>query len=163
MNWLQRFLNADKTPAQPSQVVSAPDWMTKSLRLPSWAAACETHSHKLGGRIEVDTGAAMHEWLTLLGAPDQLTQYWIECAYQCVKLDLQLAIENSGIDPRTAGKPVEFNFQRADEFALNKFPPGDTRTVNVNGTELQLSGVELATNGREAREHYKRIRGRLPF
>lgn len=176
MNWLQRFVNGAQP--TPSTTVETPVWLKKELRLPPWAKVCDTHSHKLCGRIKVDTSAAMREWLELLTTPvnteaakaglaargaDELTQYWLEVAYQCVKLDVQMAIETSALDPRQAAKPVEFHFVRAPEYAQADYPPGPVKTKRVRGKEVKLRGAELASNGLEAREHYKRIRGRLPF
>lgn len=162
MNWLQRFLNNGQEP-KPSTRVATPDWLKRTLSLPPWATVADEHSHKVSVLIKVDTKTAMLDWLSLLEAPEQLTQYWIECAYQCAKLDLQLAIEGGDFDPRQSAMPAEFHFDRADEFALAKYPEGPAKEVVVDGHKLTLRGQALATNGREARAHYKRIRGRLPF
>lgn len=163
MNWFKRMINS-LPESEPSRAVVTPDWMRKALQLPPWASVADEYSHKVCICIKVDTASAMLEWLQLLGAPlDALTQYWLECAYQCVKLDVQSAIANSDFDPRTAPKAAEFHFDRAPEYEQAKFPPGPAKKVTVDGQELTLRGADLATRAREAREHYKRIRGRLPF
>lgn len=95
---------------------------TSALRLPEWAKVVEG-SDKVGLTIEVNTSAAYREWLPKLGAPTT-DQYWLECAYQCTKMQLQDALVGTAYDPRTAGKPVEFRFKRAEEFKLDKHPPG---------------------------------------
>jgi hypothetical protein len=81
--------------------------------------------------------------------PADATQYWLEVAYQCAKLDLQLAIDGTQYDPRIAKKPAEFKFTRCNHWQLKLHPPG--------------KGIELATKGHEARNHYRRIRGRIPL
>lgn len=162
MNWLQKLVNGNP-PTVPSTPVVQPDWLKKTLQLPPWAKVAVARSDKVCLQIDVDTAAAMREWLPQIGAPEQLTQYWIESAYQCIKLDVQSAIDGTEFDPRHAGAPAEFVFARAPEFALANFPMGEQQDVQINGVSTRLRGIELATRGRHAREHYKRIRGRLPF
>jgi hypothetical protein len=64
-------------------------------------------------------------------------------------MQLQDALVGTQYDPRVAGKPAEFRFKRAPEYALSKYPTG--------------KGAKAATQGREAREHFKRVCGRLPW
>lgn len=78
--------------------------------------------------------------LAELGFPtDEPTQYHLEVAYQCMKMDMQkefgFAIEIRISDP---GK----------KWALTNFKKG--------------KGAHAATQGREAREHYRRLRGFIP-
>lgn len=138
----------------------APKWLKRELQnLPAWAKVIESFAAKAGKVsvcIEADTDAYVPEWLELVGVmradgaylkdPDQ---YWLEVAYQCAKMDLQLAITSTEHDPRTSGKSAEFRFTKSATWAQQKFPPG--------------RGIVAATQGREAREHYRRVRGRLPF
>ena len=134
---------------------SLPAWMLKDtdegLKLPSWARVI-SHPYSETGKvsivIEADTEGYLEEWLELLKV-EKIDQYWLECAYQCAKLDLQKALCDTKYDPRTSGRPAEFHMTNAPDYALHKHPPG--------------KGIELATRGRHAREHYKRIRGALPF
>jgi len=128
-----------------------PSWMRRSsLALPEWARVIDS-TNSLSGKISIciegDTDGYIKEWFGLLGVtkPDQ---YWLEVAYQCAKLDLQSALVNTEYDPR-GGKFAEFKFTRAPQWALKNFSAG--------------KGTKAATQGREAREHYKRVRGRLPF
>jgi len=116
-------------------------------KLPAWAKVLEADP-RFSIVIEGDTDRYVAEWLQLLKVkvPDQ---YWLETAYQCAKMDLQTAIEGTEFDPRTATKSACFKFSRSSKYALGQHPPG--------------KGTLAATQGREAREHYRRIRGRLPF
>jgi len=122
---------------------------TKSneIKLPSWAQIVPG-SDKVSVRIEVDTAGYIKEWFAKLDVktPDQ---YWLEVAYQCAKMQLQDALVGTQYDPRTAGKPAEFHFLRSAEHALSRHPTG--------------KGARAATQGREARQHFKRIHGRLPW
>jgi len=126
-----------------------PSWLRReTLRLPPWAKRAKNQSDWASITIEADTDAYVAEWFGLLGVtkPDQ---YWLEVAYQCAKLDLQTAIAGTEYDPRIGGKPAEFKFNRSDKWALKLHPTG--------------KGIKAATQGREARGHYVRIRGRMPF
>lgn len=140
-----------------------PAWLRKeTIKLPPWAKVASVHPSNVHLLINVDTNGYVEEWLKLLGdvQPDQ---YWLEVAYQCAKLDVQSCLVGTEYDPRASGKPVEFHFSRADQWAQRKFPVGKKLKKKVNGVEKTLAGAELATTGREARDHYVRIRGRLPF
>lgn len=103
---------------------------------------------KLSGCVTIDSAAAYPYWLDLLGVKE-VDQYWLEVAYQCIKLDAQMAVVDTALDPRVAGKSIEIKFSRAEEFAQAKYPSG--------------RGPSLATRGKEARNHYVRIRGRMPM
>ena len=133
---------------------------------PSWM----TVSELLVGRAErrvvnVDANAATRAWLELLrtnyretharhadpaagGGPAPawldpsmpempLDQYWLEVAYQCVKLDVQAVMRDFNIEIHLRDPEKEF--------ALAKYPEG--------------RGLEKADRGREARDHYRTIRG----
>lgn len=129
--------------------IKLPKWLQReTLPLPAWARVSKVSSDRVALLIEADTAAAYQEWFALLGvtSPDQ---YWLEVAYQCAKLDLQSALVGTEYDPRASGKPVQFNFSRALECAHVRHPKG--------------KGADAATRGREARAHYVRIRGRMPF
>ncbi len=118
--------------------------------LPSWATETEDASGKVKTVILVDSAAAYSEWLDLLEIKkEDVDQYWLEVAYQCAKLDVHGALAGSDCDPRTCGKPTGIKFSNAPEFALANFPAG--------------KGAAAATQGREARGHYVRVRGRMPF
>ncbi len=135
-------------------------WLKKPMAgLPPWAKRIDTYASqngKISVCIEADTDAYVPFWFKLLGVmaedgtylqdPDQ---YWLEVAYQCAKMDLQLAITNTEHDPRDAGMSAEFRFSRSEQWPQSKFPPG--------------RGATAATQGHEARDHFRRIRGRIPF
>lgn len=129
--------------------INLPKWMQRDkLQLPDWARLMEVADTSVSVNIEVDTNKAMREWIGLLGSPP-LDQYWLEVAYQCVKLDVQQAIAGTEYDPRVAGKSAQFHFTRADQWAQKKHPVG--------------KGAVAASQGKEARGHYVRIRGSMPM
>lgn len=133
-------------------VTSVPDWLrNKTLSLPAWAKVVESSTVRKGAAticIEGDTDGYVKDWLALLGV-SQPDQYWLEVAYQCAKMDLQSAVVGTPYDPRTSGKPIEIKFTRAPQWALTAHSKG--------------KGIAAASSGREARDHYTRIRGRRPF
>lgn len=137
------------------RVFHVPDFLKRdTLALPSWARALHDHPTVKSGKVSIviegDTDGYVREWLDLFGVEvGAADQYWLECAYQCAKMDLQAAIENTQYDPRIAGKPAQFNFLRHAHWQQKLHPPG--------------KGAHRATRGLEAREHYLRIRGRVPF
>jgi len=150
--------------------VRMPEWLKKKeIQLPMWAKIDEEFNHdKVALRITVDPLVAYKEWFALLHDPaypipndmEQAgithmpnvavpDQYWLEVAYQCTKLDLQMALKSSQFDPLLSGKPVEFNFLSRPELKMTNYPEGKT--------------WQAATQGREARMHYIRVRGSLPM
>lgn len=114
----------------------------KTAQLPAWAKALAP------GKIEIQASAFYPEWLALLGANmDSLTQYDLECAFQCAKMDVQFAVAGTELMPQSGGALVILikDDDKADgKWRQSNYPEG--------------KGVEAATKGREAREHYKRIR-----
>lgn len=72
--------------------------------------------------------------------PAKPTQYWLEVAYQCAKMDLQVAMRTPGFEIRI--------LDTDKNFALAKWPEG--------------RGLVAATWGKEAREHFRRLRGFVP-
>jgi hypothetical protein len=120
----------DRAPERPAFNAKA-----ASSRLPEWATLTERE-----GRIpvvDVDTHAAYPELLGELGV-DQPDRYWVEVAYQCIKLDLQLAMRTPSFEIRM--------HDEGKQWALKDLPEGQ--------------GVEAAD--RAARGEYRRIRGFLP-
>ena len=118
------------------------------LSLPSWAKQKAAKSNKVSVVVEVDTDAAYADWLQRLEVKN-VDQYWLEVAYQCIKLDVQMALAGTSLDPRVAGKSAEFRFSNCPKYRLADHPVG--------------KGAEAATQGREARGHYVRLRGAMPF
>jgi len=148
--------------------IAVPEWLRKKqeVALPYWAKQVEnSRPNALAATFIADPDAFYPEWFALLAdkaypipegsglhhMPDvsRPDQYWLEVAYQCAKLDLQLALNGTELDIRMNKKPVEFNFLDRPHWALKKFPEGQ--------------GWKLATNGLQARQHYVRIRGAMPF
>jgi hypothetical protein len=111
--------------------------------LPAWI------TRRADGAILIDPDLAYPAILGLLGVKeDDYDQYWIECAYQCAKLyaqDVWRRLEPDGAVPcqiliiSTGG--------RKERWSLTALPRG--------------RGPEPASQGREARQHYARIRHRL--
>ena len=143
--------------------INLPAWLRRDgLKLPPWAKVAKQRKNA-SIRLEVDTEKAMDEWFELLGNPPR-TQYWTEVAYQCVKLDMQAVIAGTEFDPRQAGKFAEFHFLRAPKYEQAKLPDPDKGSkVKINGVERVVGGREKATQGKEARGHYVRVRGSLPL
>lgn len=142
-----------------------PDWLRRdTVSLPPWAKLSAAHSPKVCALITADTDGYIRDWLALLGVHQRdVDQYWLEVAYQCAKLDLQSALVGTQYDPRTAGKAAEFHFSKAPQWALSKFPDNHARTELRDGKRVRVTGIEIASKGKEARQHYTRIRGQLPF
>jgi hypothetical protein len=120
------------------------------VRLPDWMRWMNS------GAFEIDPDKAYPAILGALGVdPDRdADQYWIEVAYQCAKLKAQDAIFGSSIDPTQADppRPLVLFIKGGDEgikqrWALASFDKG--------------KGAEAASQGREARDHYQRIRNRI--
>jgi hypothetical protein len=129
--------------------INLPAWMQRSdVNLPPWAKVSPSGSKGVSIKIDIDTDGAMREWMHLLGV-ERVDQYWLEVAFQCAKLDVQSALAGTKYDPRINGAPPMFSFNRADKWALRRHPVG--------------RGIEAATKGKEARQHYQRIRGALPM
>jgi hypothetical protein len=88
--------------------------------------------------IDVDADAAYQALLADLNV-ESPTRYWLETAYQCMKMDIQAARGfNCEIRIHDPGK----------KWAQSAYPAG--------------KGAAAATFGREARDHYRRIRGYVP-
>jgi len=116
--------------------------MARELVLPKWAKVIAP------GKIEIDADGFYPELLEELDAPEELDQYWLETAFQCAKMDIQLAVAGTEAKPKPGGALViivKDNSKESGKWALKNHPKG--------------KGVEAATKGREAREHFKRIRG----
>lgn len=110
------------------------------MPLPDWATEIPTPDGRISAYV-VDADGAYEALLTELGFPlDEPTQYHLECAYQCIKMEMQRLLGTFSFELRI--KDPE------KKWALKKFKKG--------------KGIGAATKGKEAREHYKRIRGFVP-
>lgn len=87
--------------------------------------------------IEVDADKAYPEMLKELKV-EKIDQYWLEVAFQCIKMDCQMAY----------GFGIVIHMFGSKKFAQKSYPKG--------------RGWVVATKGKEARGHYKNLRGRLP-
>lgn len=108
--------------------------------IPDWA---EQISVGVPGRLDkyaVSADLAYPALLEELGFTGTPTQYDLEVAYQCIKMEMQ----------RCLGKfSFELSIRDPDKnWAQKKHKKG--------------KGADAATKGREARAHYKRIRGFVP-
>jgi hypothetical protein len=141
--------------------VALPAWLRKNdVQLPPWARQSHIERTDVSMYVLVDTDAAVQDWIATLDLKrEEIDQYWLEVIYQCIKLDVQASIARSDFDPRDRQQPVEIKMQRAPQWALANFP--DRHVAVQNGR--RVSGIERASKGREAREHYRRIRGALPM
>lgn len=143
---------------------------TDTPALPAWATVSETQADGRITRIDVDADAMYRAWLAEFAArpadpaafrgrrvkggapippmtaeeavcdPARPTRYWLECAYQAMKLELQRVLGRFDFEIRV--------HDAAKTFAQAKWPEG--------------RGVAAATVGFEAREHFRRLRGMLP-
>ena len=113
--------------------------------LPEWASVNEA------GVIEVDADLAYPTILKELEI-DTPDQYWVEVSYQFMKLHIQKAVFKTPLDPRRKGAPLKIRIKSSPEgkerWALNSFPKG--------------RGVEAASKGLGARNHFKEIYGYVP-
>ena len=72
--------------------------------------------------------------------PAKPTRYWLEVAFQCMKLELQVAMRGHGFEIRVH----------------------DTFKVWAHSNHPEGRGLVAATWGKEAREHFRRLRGFVP-
>jgi hypothetical protein len=125
------------------------------IRLPAWA---ERHP-VAPNTVLVDPDLMYPAFLKELGIKDP-TQYWIETCYQMMKLDLQVAMRTFGFTIHVRGDDG-----RRSRWRLARFPDPDAKSVVHDGHRFVVpgtSGVDRATKGKQAREHYRRLRGFLP-
>lgn len=106
--------------------------------LPAWASL-SAYPHGALPVIDVDAEGAYLSWLAELKVKE-LDQYWLEVAYQCFKMELQVAMEGFVFEIHVHDKERRF--------AQKKFPRG--------------RGPERASTGLEARAHFLRLRGHVP-
>jgi hypothetical protein len=106
--------------------------------LPSWV------TRDKNGVFNVDPDVAYPQVLKALKV-EKPDQYWLEVAYQCVKLKVQALASGAGQDPsRPVVIHIEGGAENKKSWALSNFPAG--------------RGAMAATKGLEAKAHYERIR-----
>lgn len=125
----------------------------RKLELPEWAEVVGQ------GKIEMNADGFYTEWLALLGIPmGNITQYDLEMAFQCAKLDIQFAVAGT-----------EFVPQGGALVLLVKDTSKAARKHRVTGKEVFSSlwaqdiypegrGILAASKGGEARAAFRRIR-----
>jgi hypothetical protein len=115
-------------------------------KLPAWLSITDK------GVFRVDRDAAYGEVMAGIGFDlAKLDQYTAEVVYQCTKMEVQRIVREAGVDPRPLKAmiiDIAVPEGGKDRFALSALPRG--------------RGAEAASQGREAREHYRRWRGFVP-
>lgn len=109
--------------------------------LPDWLSQNEK------GVFVVDADTVYPKVLAALGFKE-VDQYALETVMQCTKMKVQDLVEALGVDPRPE-KCLIIDIKTSDKarWAIANAPVG--------------KGAAAATQGREAREHYKRIKGKF--
>lgn len=110
--------------------------MAKVLNLPSWAKVVAI------AKIEMNAGEFYPEILGELGVKD-IDQYWLEIAYQCAKLDVQLAVSGTEHQAPNGGALCLIILDEGKQYAQSKYPAG--------------LGIEQA--GRDAKAKWRKLRG----
>lgn len=156
--------------------------MAKTVTLPDWAKHRETPEGRIPA-VDVDADGMYEAWLAELKAhyaehtPDEWkdadgkitkewagclaeleapTAYWLEVAYQCGKMELQIAMQTFAFEIRIHSTRVREPTAEAPDppkkWAQKHAKPG-------RGAHKAAGGL---SGGREAREHFKRLRGFIP-
>lgn len=117
-------------------------------KLPKWL------SQRADGAFVIDPDIAYPIMLRAMGVNEaDADQYWIECAYQCSKMEVQNLITGTELDPRPKMGfviVIDSSGGRKDRWALRNFKPGKP------GCD-----INAATKGLQAKQHYARIAARL--
>lgn len=110
-------------------MVKLPDWLKKNEK----------------GAYLVDSDKVYPIVLKALNIGSDLDQYQLEVAYQCVKMKVQDLAEANGDGPAN-GKSLPILMQTSDKakWSIKSYPAG--------------RGAKAATQGREAKVHYARIK-----
>jgi hypothetical protein len=144
-------------------------WQTRELKLPPWARVLSDASPAVAGKvsvvIEIDPDGFVPEWRDLLSAPSTLDQYWLECVWQCAKMDVQGALQGTQYQPSVSGKPVEIRVVNRPSYALRNYSEGAGAAAATGGVRVVATGSEPPRAGVRvptARAHYQRVRGAVP-
>ena len=123
------------------------------VKLPTWAKKVKDDPIP---KIEVDPDKCYPAFFKELGViKADIDQYWIEVAYQCMKMELQRIMGRFNFEIR-----VRAHGGRKGRWALANNPDPYLK-IDEDGKIID-SGPLRATEGRQAREHYKRLRGFIP-
>jgi len=119
--------------------------------LPPWATYVPADKAAgSGGRpvVNVDADAMYPDWLSRLqGVPEASVvkdRYWLECAYQCMKMELQISMKTFHFEIRV----VDY----MHTWAQKAYPEGKGAAQAAGGPK----------GGRDARAHFKRLFGFVP-
>jgi hypothetical protein len=121
------------------------------MAFPNWLA-------KIDGKVNtfvVDPDGFYTALLADLGVTKgRITQYWLEVAFGCMKLDFDLAVrQEKAIDVgRTVTRLVRSDEGRKQRWNLTMFPVGS----------MEWTKLSMMERSREIRKHYVRIRGYVP-
>lgn len=111
--------------------------------------------HKEGGKlgvvVEIDPDGFVPQWLGLMKKDEGtvITQYDMEICFQCAKMDVQLALDETEYQPSRSKKVVQINVLNRPEWALKNFSAGQGANAAIKGK-------------RTARDVFKEVRGELP-
>lgn len=109
-----------------------------SVRLPAWARLMMRSRNQVP--IVIVDATPAYKFFLAEYKIEIKDQYWLEVCYQSIKLELQLAMGTFGFEIKIRDPEKRW--------AQSKYPVG--------------KGSLAATQGREARKHYKNLRGTLP-
>lgn len=121
--------------------------------LPNWITQDENNP----ARFIVDADQAYARVISDLRV-EQLDQYWLEVAHNVIKLDTQVAIAQSGLQPEGCVTVIIRGAEGyKDRWGWRAHPPG--KHAELRKTDENLFARTVAV---EARAHYKRLRGFVP-
>lgn len=119
--------------------------------LPAWATLNKV-TPKGQPEVTVDYGKMFPAYLEELGVTN-ITQYWMEVCRYFMKCDLKMALKTDNIFIRLKSDTAsKIQWRQAE------YPKGDCVLPENKG----LDPVEAATRGKEAKHHFKRLRGFVP-
>jgi len=110
----------------------------------------------LDGRIVVDPDRFYPAILDAIGAPKTLDRFWLECAYQCMKLEVQRLVSGTELDPRPA-LPLRITVVNRPKWRLTQNPADPKASPGYP----EGAGASLATR-RGGRDAYRKWRGFIP-
>lgn len=124
--------------------------------LPKWASKGVALDESRIPIILVDPDEMYPAYFEEMGMKieDNLTQYWLEVFYQFMKMDLQIAMGGFAFEIRF--KPS--NMDAKERWCHKGKPPGQC----MEASNKDMDPVAAATGGKEARNHFRKLRGFVP-
>jgi len=120
----------------------------KKASLPAWANAIGP------GVIEVDASGFYTEILTELQVDaEKYNQYWLEMAKAIMKWDIRAALFGTELAPK-GGKALRV--------IINDTTKAENKGVSVWAQARFPAGKGVVLGAKEARDHYRRLRGFVP-